>query len=419
MHRQISFEPLERREMLSVNPTITDVSISSTQWDSDFIDELEDEYLGYGGYSVTANSDPAPWDNVDQIKITFDQAVDIQASDLSVSGVNTIAYDFSGFEWDSASNVATWTLSQSLAKDKIFLDLDADGIDPVDDGYGGTLDGDGDGYGGDDFELRFDVLPGDADQGGDVDGVGGDYYQMHNNIGNVTTDAAYNVYEDIDGDGTVEASDRDVAYTNDGDTLPSGDPEGVGNDAPTTDGFADVNVNEDAANESLLIQPRFEDAETGDYDLTYTIVSNSNPSLFDSVTADIYYVTLDYADDANGSADIVVRATDAGGLFVDAVLHVVVAAVNDAPVISDFSKVYLGKNVWLLSGTVTDVDDDVEGFIVEFGGIEAVSGETWSVAADGTFAMPIYILPSEYGWVSAKTKDDDNAWSNTAWLLLI
>ena len=107
MQRRISFEPLEARNMLSVAPTVTDVSISSTAWDSDFIDELEDNFLGYGGYTVSGGGALAPWDNVDQIKITFDQAVDVQASDLSVSGVNTTAYSFSNFDWNATDKVAT------------------------------------------------------------------------------------------------------------------------------------------------------------------------------------------------------------------------------------------------------------------------------------------------------------------------
>ena len=241
MHRRISFEPLERREMLSVAPYVYDVSISSTLWDSSFIDELENEYLGYGGYSVSANSAPAPWDNIDQIKISFDQGVNVWESDLSVSGVNQTAYTFSDFDYDSINNVATWTLAAAVAKDKLFIDLDGDGLHAIQNIYGDKLDGDGNGTGGDDYELRFDVLPGDADQDAGVDND--DYWKIYNEEGAVPTDSNYSVFDDIDGDAVVEEADRYVAYNNDGDSLPYGGPAGESNDAPTTDGFLDLSLN--------------------------------------------------------------------------------------------------------------------------------------------------------------------------------
>ena len=145
------------------------------------------------GYNVEA-SPLVPWDNIDQIKITFDQGVNVWESDLSLSGVNTTAYTFSDFNWDGNTNSATWTLSSALAKDKIFLDLDADGLHSIKNIYGDELDGDADGYGGDDYELRFDVLPGDADLDGTVEGAAeDDDYQIVGNIGLVTTDAGYSV----------------------------------------------------------------------------------------------------------------------------------------------------------------------------------------------------------------------------------
>lgn len=95
--RAARFESLEPRMVLSgYGPTVTDVAVSSTSWDSAFVDYLEDEGLGYGGYSVPVGSgsqlDPLPWNNIDQISINFNEDVNVQSSDLSVSGVNVTAY---------------------------------------------------------------------------------------------------------------------------------------------------------------------------------------------------------------------------------------------------------------------------------------------------------------------------------------
>ena len=55
----------------------------------------------------------------------------VAAADLSVSGVNQTAYAFSGFSYDPNTYTATWTLDAPIAKDKLMLDLDANGLAPV------------------------------------------------------------------------------------------------------------------------------------------------------------------------------------------------------------------------------------------------------------------------------------------------
>ncbi|NOH04120.1 MAG: hypothetical protein HND47_20185 [Chloroflexi bacterium] len=96
--------------------------------------------------------------------------------------------------------------------------------------------------------------------------------------------------------------------------------------------IADVNVNEDAANTVFNLHNNFQDAESADAALTYTVQANTNPGLFTSVDiSNPTAFTLDYAPDANGTSNITIRATDPGGLFVEDTFTVTVAAVNDAP----------------------------------------------------------------------------------------
>ena len=105
------------------------------------------------------------------------------------------------------------------------------------------------------------------------------------------------------------------------------------NDPPTSTGLADVSVEEDAPNTVIDLFAAFADTEDADASLTYTIIANSNPGLF-SVTAvngAAGTLTLDYAANAHGTADLTVRATDSGGLWVESTFMVTVNPVNDAP----------------------------------------------------------------------------------------
>ncbi|MDN5205274.1 T9SS type A sorting domain-containing protein [Fulvivirgaceae bacterium BMA10] len=108
------------------------------------------------------------------------------------------------------------------------------------------------------------------------------------------------------------------------------------NDQPTTTEIPDVSVDEDAPDTVIDLFATFDDVEDADNLLTYTIESNTNPGLFDNVTIDdvLGTLTLDFADNSNGVAEITVRATDTETLFVDDVFTVNVAAINDEPTLT-------------------------------------------------------------------------------------
>jgi VCBS repeat-containing protein len=108
------------------------------------------------------------------------------------------------------------------------------------------------------------------------------------------------------------------------------------NDVPTTAGIADITVDEDAPASVIDLFATFADLEDADAALTYTVQSNSNPALFSSVVVNggAGTLTLGHAADVNGTATLVVRATDTGGDFVESTFNVTVDAVNDAPVLT-------------------------------------------------------------------------------------
>jgi len=106
------------------------------------------------------------------------------------------------------------------------------------------------------------------------------------------------------------------------------------NDVPTTSGITNVAVNEDAPNTTIDLWPSFADVETTDNLLTYAVTTNTNPSLFTSVTvAAGQNLVLDYAPNVFGSAQLTVRATDVGApaQFVETTFTVTIAPVNDPP----------------------------------------------------------------------------------------
>ena len=113
------------------------------------------------------------------------------------------------------------------------------------------------------------------------------------------------------------------------------------NDVPTSSGIAEVNVNEDAADTVINLFGAFADIEDADAALVYTIQGNTNAALFASTTIDgvAGTLTLGYAANANGTANITIRATDTAGASVDTTFVVNVAAVNDVPTTSGIADI--------------------------------------------------------------------------------
>lgn len=421
--RRLRLESLENRFMLS-HPAVAAVNVSSADWDSSFVSYLESSELGTGGYAIPVGSSDQlqtlPWTNLDQIRITFSEDVVVEAADLSISGVNTTAYVFSDFSYNSNSYTAVWTLDTPIAKDKLMLDLDADGLDPVRSvSTADVLDGawtdsqstynSGDGQGGTDFQFRFNLLPGDADASGGAS-LGDAFLALLQN-GKSADDSGYNIRYDVDGSGVITLDDYNAIRLKVGGSLPSGNPVGMTNDAPTTCGISDLSVATDAADYVLALTDFFEDAETQADDLVYSIVQNTNSSLFDSLNINSGELTFDFDDAATGDAVLTIRATDAAGLIVDTTVTV---HVSDAPIISNFYCINEIGDIWTLTGIVTDTDDDVEGYVITFGGVLAGFGITATVGADGVFSITVELVGVQMGTGTAQTTDPHGILSNLA-----
>jgi len=132
------------------------------------------------------------------------------------------------------------------------------------------------------------------------------------------------------------------------------------NDTPTVENpISDVTVDEDAADTLIDLSGVFGDVDSGD-SLTLSIEGNTNSGL---VTTNLVGtdLTLSYAADQYGSADITVRATDPSLDWIEDVFTVTVNPVNDAPTVANpIADVNVNEDaadaLIDLSGVFADVD---------------------------------------------------------------
>lgn len=199
-----------------VGPQVENVVISgsNSQHDPyDFAVEMADSNWIAGDQLRTV-----PVGAADTISITFTEDVNVQASDLTVYGLQTANRPvLSQFEYDIASMTGTWTFTGWALGDNYLLQLS----DSVTDVLGNPLDGEwinpvsntvtnssvsqfpsGDGNSGGDFSFAITLLPGDATLDGVVNQV--DFDLLLNNWGMV--DALFGD-GDVNGDGFVAGSD--------------------------------------------------------------------------------------------------------------------------------------------------------------------------------------------------------------------
>lgn len=421
--RNLRFEPLERKEMLSATlPKVTKVEVASTAWSSSFVSKLTATNTVAHGYAIplgsSAQAETLIWDNINQITITFNKDVMVDGADLSLSGVNTAAYHFGAFHYDPIQHAATWTLTAPINKDRLRIDLDASGADAVRDLEGNVLDGEwtnnsstisGNGTAGGDFEFNFNVLPTDVNNTGGITSY--DYVYIRQLEGKITTDTGYLAKRDVDGNGVINSTDWQKALDRMSQTLPGGSAAGTYNDAPTTSGFDSIQIDDYLDDVAISLLARFADFESGSSGLSYSILSVSNAELFDSATinATTKSLVLNAAESASGRSNIVVRATDAGGLTVDMTISVDVNYENQAPEIVDYSISYVSGNVYLVSGQVVD-DGDVSNYIVTFSNTFDIRS---AVDQNGYFQFAIELPSGTTGTEYAVTEDPQGLASST------
>jgi hypothetical protein len=165
---------------------VAGVLVDGSSWAPGYLASLQAAGLGNGtGYAIPVGSaaqlQDLPWTNIDQIRVVFNENVNVQEASLALAGLNVPQYSFSGFKYDPTTFTATWTLTNPIGADKLQIDLHSTGPAAVTDTVGDPLDGEwtdgasvfpsGDTFAGGDFDFAFNVLPGDANQDGVVNGL--------------------------------------------------------------------------------------------------------------------------------------------------------------------------------------------------------------------------------------------------------
>ncbi|HWB12833.1 MAG TPA: SBBP repeat-containing protein [Pirellulales bacterium] len=119
-----------------------------------------------------------PFINIKAIDVIFSDDVQVNESDLVLTGINVSTYSFSGFSYNKLLHEAVWTLASPLGADR--LQMTIDGLK----------------------KLGFSVLPGDFTGDGVVAA------QDAVDVLNLTAQgAAYSVWADVDGSGVVDLQD--------------------------------------------------------------------------------------------------------------------------------------------------------------------------------------------------------------------
>ncbi len=196
-------------------PDVQAVKIGSTAWSASF----KGQFPPGGMFELDDPGEIHPWINVNQVQIQFNEPVDVQQSDLALTG--GAAYAFSGFAYDPVAMAATWTLTTSIPAGRVQLVL-SDGVADV---AGNALDGDSDGNAGDNYGRSFDVLPGDVNRNRAV--TSGDVTATFNRQLTQVGDANYSIFHDVNGSGTITSSDVVAVFTRQFTSLPPTPPVAV------------------------------------------------------------------------------------------------------------------------------------------------------------------------------------------------
>lgn len=240
-------QALERRVLMSGDaggvsvqndppPIVDGLNVSGSAWTEAFMTYLHGgsptsaPLRGYSLYNPLALR-PLPWSNLNQIHVSFDGDMQVDAEDLRVFGVTVGEYPVASVRYelnpDGFSGTATWTLGRPLVNDRILLVIDGSENGPRDRVSGRVFDGDGDNQPGGDFRFRFNVVPGDGQQDGVVNAIdlGSVRAEQLTNAGTPGDPAnLYYEFDDFNGDGRINAIDLSLCRARQLTRLPRTEP---------------------------------------------------------------------------------------------------------------------------------------------------------------------------------------------------
>jgi len=184
------------------------------------------------------------------------------------------------------------------------------------------------------------------------------------------------------------------------------------NTPPTTSGIADQVWNQNGSGPLVNVWLAFDDAEDGCW-LTYDVTETGGSSII--LYAEVNpYGELQIMPSAVGETYLTIRGTDSGGLYAETTFKVTVLPSNEPPEITNFTGYRGDEDSWTFSGNVSDYDSQLQGMIVQFGGVLASYGYTATVQSDGTFSLSVSFPGLQEGYATAQTHDEMGAPSNIA-----
>jgi hypothetical protein len=186
------------------------------------------------------------------------------------------------------------------------------------------------------------------------------------------------------------------------------------------DALADFAVDEDALDSVVDLAGVFGDADPGD-SLSLSVTGNTNTDL---VTTDLAgeNLTLSYASDANGSADITIRATDLDGDWIEDIFTVAVNPANDQPFVDTaIDDVTVDENAPDTVVDLADMFDDIDVgdiltlTVTDNGDPELVTSEI--VAAELTLSYGL----NKYGTsnITVRATDLAGEWTEDTFLVTV
>jgi hypothetical protein len=213
-------------------PAVTNVVVSGSGWSGSFMSALSAlSAANVNGYSIPVGSsqqlNALPWNGINQISISFNQNVTVTQGELQLLGVNA-SYLFSGFNYSSTTDTATWTLSAPIANDKLEIDLSDAVTNSANENLAGAWsDGastypSGSNAAATNFTFSFSVLPGDVNHSGGVNVT--DLVATQQEVGSTPTAGNYSIFADVNASGGVNVTDLVAIQNQVGKVLPSASP---------------------------------------------------------------------------------------------------------------------------------------------------------------------------------------------------
>jgi pimeloyl-ACP methyl ester carboxylesterase len=141
-------------------------------------------------------------------------------------------------------------------------------------------------------------------------------------------------------------------------------------------------VDENTDRTTYTLSDFFSDAEDSAKTLTYTLITNTNPDLFTEIEIIDDIMTVTYAPNMFGTAELTIRATDRAQLFAEHTFRITVNEVNTRPQAADDTASTLESTEVLVAVLGNDSDPDADPLSVTNVG-EPAHG-TASIAADGS-----------------------------------